>query len=784
MEHRHPVSAEKNSSCCGAGAPAAGPIDPVCGMTVAADPSKSATHGGTRYYFCCHGCLEKFQKDPERYLHKPSASVPAAASAEAIYTCPMHPDVKQKGPGSCPFCGMALEPLEPTAAEDTSEYDDMMRRLKIGAALTAPILFIAMGDMLPELDLHRRFGAHVMNGVQALLAAPVVLWGGWPFFERGWHSFKSANLNMFSLIALGVGAAFLFSLFALFFPGALPDAFKTNGMTPVYFEAASAIVSLVLLGQVLELRARSRTNAAIKALLALTPNTAIRITARGEEEEVHVDHIHPGDLLRVKPGAKIPVDGRITEGQSAVDESMVTGESLPVEKRPGNAVTAGTVNQRGSFLFRAEKVGSQTLLSQIVRMVSEAARSRAPIQKLADRVSAWFVPAVLVTAAVAFAAWTALGAGTSLANAVVAAVSVLIIACPCALGLATPISIMVGIGRGAREGVLIKDAESIERLEKIDTLVIDKTGTLTEGKPRVQSVVAMPGFGDADVLAHAASLEKSSEHPLAQAIVDFAQTRSATLKPIAHFESVTGKGVRGTIDGKRVSLGNFKMMQDAGVASAAAADEAERLRALGHTVVFVAFEDRLAGFISVADPIKPTTREAIDALRHSGLRIVVLTGDNATTATAVAAQLHLQDVKADVLPEDKYRYVQELQRQGRVVAMAGDGINDAPALAQADVGIAMGSGTDVAMGSAGIVLVKGDLRGIAKARTLSQRTMTNIRQNLFFAFVYNFVGVPIAAGALYPWFGILLSPMLASAAMAASSVSVIGNALRLRNVEL
>jgi P-type Cu2+ transporter len=784
MKHEHHSHA--HGSCCAAPKADATKsvqthIDPVCGMTVSPNPAKSFNHNGTVYYFCSPGCVTKFRADPARYLDKAEPAPAPDAPQGAIYTCPMHPEIRQVGPGNCPICGMALEPLMPTAEEDTSELDDMTRRFWVGVLLTSPLLLISMSEFIPGLDLHHRLGLNVFNWLQAFLATPVVLWGGWPFFERGWASFKTWNLNMFSLIALGTATAYVFSVIALLFPNALPDVFKTNGMVPLYFEAASVIVTLVLLGQVLELRARSRTNAAIKSLLELAPNTAVRVNADGTEQEVHLNEIHKGDRLRIKPGAKIPVDGEVIDGRSNVDESMITGEPMPAEKRPGSKATAGTVNQTGSFTMRADKVGAETLLAQIVQMVSDAGRSRAPIQKLADQVSAWFVPAVIAVAVMAFVVW--LWVDSSAAKGLVAAVSVLIIACPCALGLATPISIMVGVGRGAREGVLIKDAEALELMEKVDTLVVDKTGTLTEGAPKVQAIVVAAGFTEADVLAHAASLEKMSEHPLAQAIVTFAEEKRAALLPVKNFESVTGKGVRGEISGKPAALGNIKMMQDVGADATPVQAAAERLRALGQTVMFVAVERKLAGLISVADPIKATSREAIERLRQSGLHVVVLTGDNATTAAAVAKQLGIDDVKAEVLPQDKYRHVKELQQQGHIVAMAGDGINDAPALAQANVGIAMGTGTDVAMNSARVVLVKGDLRGIAKARTLSQDTMKNIRQNLFFAFVYNFLGVPVAAGVLYPWFGILLSPMIASAAMALSSVSVIGNALRLRKIE-
>ena len=765
--------------------------DPVCGMRISADPSKSVTHDGTSYYFCSSKCMVKFSADPRQYLHKHASSAPnpiltgkVPTAQDVIYTCPMHPEVRQIGPGNCPICGMALEPLLATAAEDTSELRDMTGRFWVSVVLSLPLLVITMSEFIPGLNLHHMLSADAFNWLQALLATPVVLWGGWPFFVRAWASFKTWNLNMFSLIGLGTAAAYLFSLVALLFPHLLPEAFKMNGMVPLYFEAAAVIVALVLMGQVLELRARSQTNSAIKALLALAPNTAMRVKSDGSEEEIHLDDVHVGDMLRVKPGSKVPVDGEVTDGRSNIDESMISGEPIPVQKHPGSKVTAGTVNQTGSFLLRAEKVGAETLLSQIVSMVNEASRSRAPIQKLADQVSGWFVPGVIAVALIAFAVWALVGPTPALANALVVAVSVLIIACPCALGLATPISIMVGIGRGAKEGVLIKDAEALELMEKVDTLVVDKTGTLTEGAPKVQRVIATAGFSEADVLAYSAALEKMSEHPLAQAILDYAQEKHIPLAAVEQFESVTGQGVRGQIDGKLVMLGNRRLMQASGIDAAPIEVEAQRLRELGQTVMFLGFDKRLAGLVSVADPIKSTTLEAIGQLRASGLRIVVLTGDNATTAQAVAKQLGLDEVKAEVMPEDKFKEVQALQKEGRIVAMAGDGVNDAPALAAANVGIAMGTGTDVAMNSARVVLVKGDLRGIAKARLLSQSTMKNIRQNLFFAFVYNFLGVPVAAGVLYPLFGILLSPMIASAAMSLSSVSVIGNALRLRRATI
>lgn len=792
MPHDHgPCCASHAASHAGDVAPSH--TDPVCGMTVSARPDYAVVFEAQTYYLCSQRCIEKFKGNPLRYLQphpaEPMSSAAApntdrSASDGEVYTCPMHPEVRQIGPGTCPKCGMALEAMSATAEADTSELDDMSRRFWVSAALTVPLVAMTMSELVPGADLAHRIGVSRFNWLQALLASPVVLWGGWPFFIRGWRSFTTWQLNMFSLIALGTAAAYLFSMVALLFPGALPQAFTMNGMVPVYFEVAAVIVTLVLLGQVLELRARSQTSSAVKALLALAPNTAIRVNADGTEEEIHLDAVHPGDILRVKPGEKIPVDGIVTEGRSNVDESMITGEPIPVEKQSGSKVTSGTVNQTGSFMLRAEKVGAETLLSQIVEMVNQASRSRAPVQKLADRVSLWFVPAVIVVAIVAFVVWALSGADAALAKALVVAVSVLIIACPCALGLATPISIMVGIGRGAREGVLIKDAEALELMEKVDTLVVDKTGTLTEGVPTLQQLVPTAGYDQKTLLRYAASLEAMSEHPLAHAIVSHAASQQVALQPVAGFDSVTGKGVRGTIDGRTVALGNARMMTDLGIDMTPQQDEVQGLRQMGHTVMFLGIDVRLAGLVSVADPVKSTTAEAIAALQHAGIDIVVLTGDSATTAAAVATQLGLTNVKGEVLPEDKFRHVQELQQQGRIVAMAGDGVNDAPALAQANVGIAMGTGTDVAMHSARIVLVKGDLRGIAKARRLSQYAMKNIRQNLFFAFIYNFVGVPIAAGVLYPWFGVLLSPMLASAAMSLSSVSVIANALRLRGARL
>ncbi len=777
------------ASCCmtmPAGAGADKPhLDPVCGMMVAASEDKMTEHKGTAYYFCCQSCVTKFKADPQAYLDKSRAPKTAKPVAkDALYTCPMDPEIVQVGPGTCPICGMALEPMEASAEEDTTELDDMTRRLKIATVLSLPLALIAMSDILPGVNLAHRLGMTAFGWLQAVLASPVVLWCGRPFFERAIASFKTWNLNMFSLIGMGTAAAFLFSVFALLFPSALPDAFRSHGMVPLYFEAAAVIVTLVLLGQVLELRARSQTSSAIRALLALAPDTAWRIGADGVESEVPLAEVNIGDRLRIKPGSKVPVDGTVTEGHSSVDESMLTGEPIPVEKLSGSKATAGTLNQTGSFVLQAEKVGSETLLAQIVKMVNEAGRSRAPIQKLADKVSGWFVPAVIAVAVLSFILWALLGPAPALANGLVAAVSVLIIACPCALGLATPISIMVGVGRGAGEGILIKDAEALELLEKVDTLVVDKTGTLTEGRPKVQSVIAAAGFNESEVLQLAASLEIMSEHPLAQAIAGHARKTETELFPVDAFNSLTGKGIQGQINGKPVSFGNSAMMQDAGIATSLLEAEAQQLHELGQTVMYLGVEKQLAGIISVTDPIKESSREAVDMLHASGLKIVMLTGDSAGTAAAVGRQLGIDQIKAEVLPEDKYRHIQSLQQQGRIVAMAGDGVNDAPALAQANVGIAMGNGTDIAMQSARVVLVRGDLRGIAKARLLSQHTMRNIRQNLFFAFFYNFVGVPIAAGVLFPWLGLLLSPMIASAAMSFSSVSVIGNALRLRKSKL
>ncbi|WP_183274062.1 heavy metal translocating P-type ATPase [Burkholderia pseudomallei] len=773
-------------------------VDPVCGMKVPIDTPRRYDYQGRTYRFCSDKCATAFRASPQRFVGTPKQRAGAsAAKPGTVYTCPMHPQIRANAPGACPICGMALEPLTPDAAEDGNpELRSMTRRFELGLVLAVPLVLMTMGAMVLPFDIGagidallarwpRPFGmpASWSQWVQAALATPVVLWGGWPFLVRGWKSFVTRRLNMFSLIGLGVCVAYLFSVFALLFPDTLPQAFRSGHEIPLYFEASAVIVTLVLLGQVLELRARSRTSSAIRDLLQLAPHTAVRVNPDGSEQTVPLDAVVVGDTLRVKPGSKVPVDGIVVAGHSSVDESMITGEPVPAEKTEGSPVTGATVNQTGTFVMRAQKIGTDTLLARIVQMVAEAGRSRAPIQKLADQVSGGFVLAVIVLAALAFAAWAAFGPAPALANALVVAISVLIIACPCALGLATPVSIIVGVGRGAREGVLIKDAEALELMEKVDTVVVDKTGTLTEGRPRVQTIVALGGQSERALLGDAASLEGASEHPLAQAIVEHAARMGAERKPVASFDSVPGKGVKGTLDARTVALGNAHLMADLAIDCTAADADSNRLREAGQTVMYVAIDGQLAGYIGVADPIKETTPDAVQLLKASGTHIVMLTGDNPVTANAVARTLSLDGVKAGVLPEDKYRHVQALQQQGHVVAMAGDGVNDAPALAQANVGIAMGTGTDVAMNSARIVLVKGDLRGIARARALSVATMKNIRQNLFFAFVYNAVGIPVAAGVLYPWFGITLSPIFASAAMAASSVSVIGNALRLRGAK-
>jgi len=705
------------------------------------------------------------------------------AATRTEYTCPMHPQIVRPGPGSCPICGMALEPRTVTTQEENPELRDMSRRFWVSLILTVPLLGIAMADMLPGMAVQRSLGSW-LPWIELILATPVVLWGGWLFFQRGWASIVNRSTNMFTLIAMGTGVAYLYSLIATVLPGIFPSSFRDmSGVPAVYFEAAAAIVTLVLLGQVLELRARSRTGAAIRALLDLSPKMA-RILRDGEEKDIPLEQVNPGDRLRVRPGEKVPVDGIVLEGSSAVDESTITGESIPVEKAPGCRVIGATVNGNGSFVMKAEHVGSETLLAQIVQMVSQAQRSRAPIQRLADRVAAWFVPAVIGIAALTFMVWSFAGPAPRLAHALVNAVAVLIIACPCALGLATPMAIMVGTGRGAHAGVLIRNAEALEILEKVDTLVVDKTGTLTEGKPSVESVVPVAGVSDVELVRLVASLEQGSEHPLGAAIVAAAKANSIVLTTVSEFQSRTGLGVSGKVDGKTVVAGNEKLLTDLGIATFALARQADELRRNGQSLVFIAVNGRAAGLIGIADPIKSTTPQALRDLKATGLRIVMLTGDNRSTAEIVARKLGIEEFEAEVLPQKKSEVVQRLQKQGRVVAMAGDGINDAPALAQADVGIAMGTGTDVAMESGGVTLVKGDLAGIVRARKLSQATMRNIRQNLFFAFIYNSIGVPVAAGVLYPFFGLLLSPILAAAAMSFSSVSVITNSLRLRKVQL
>ncbi len=710
---------------------------------------------------------------------------PTPASAEGvIYTCPMHPQIRQPGPGNCPICGMALEPETPLIQEGPSaELTDMTRRFWIGLALSIPVLFLEMGGHL--FDLHMLVSPKTSNWVQMVLATPVVLWAGWPFFERGWKSILSRHLNMFTLIAMGTGVAWAYSMVATLLPGLFPETLRTaDGTVAVYFEAAAVITVLVLLGQVLELRAREQTGGAIRALLDLAPKTARRIREDGTDEDVGLDVVSVGDRLRVRPGEQVPVDGVLLEGRSSVDESMITGESMPVTKEVGSKLIGGTMNQTGGFVMEAAKVGRDTMLSQIVRMVADAQRSRAPIQRLADEVSGWFVPVVIGVAIIAFAVWMIMGPEPRFAHGLVAAVAVLIIACPCALGLATPMSIMVGVGRGARLGVLIKNAEALERFEKVDTLIVDKTGTLTEGRPKVTAIVPREGLAEADLLRLAATLERSSEHPLALAVVNAANERNIPLGTAQDFDSPVGKGVTGTVEGRRLILGSHRIMGESGIDVKALTAKAEELRGEGATVIFMASDGEVAGLFAIADPVKATTPKAVKALVEEGVRVVMLTGDNRTTAQAVASRLGIQEVEAEVLPEDKSKIVARLRSEGKIVAMAGDGVNDAPALAAADVGIAMGTGTDVAIESAGVTLLKGDLEGIVRARQLSRATMANIRQNLFFAFIYNAAGVPIAAGALYPTFGLLLSPIIAAAAMALSSVSVIGNSLRLRSMEL
>ncbi|EPR14148.1 Copper-transporting P-type ATPase [Sphingobium indicum IP26] len=758
--------------------------DPVCGMSV--DPVKTphhADHAGMTYHFCSASCQSKFVSDPERYLGPPAPQ--AAVSPGTIWTCPMHPEVRQDHPGACPICGMALEPATITAESGPSpELRDMSRRFWIGLALALPVFLLEMGGhVFPAL--HHLVPMKVSTWIQLVLATPVVLWAGWPFFERGWASLRSRNLNMFTLIAMGTGVAWVYSMVAALAPGIFPPAFRgADGSVAIYFEAAAVITVLVLLGQVLELRARERTSGAIKALLNLAPKTARRIGPDGTDEEIGLDLVAVGDRLRVRPGEKVPVDAVVADGRSSLDESMVTGESMPVTKAAGDKVIGGTLNQTGALVIVAEKVGRDTMLARIVQMVAEAQRSRAPIQRMADQVSGWFVPVVIGIALLAFVGWGIWGPEPRFAYGLVAAVAVLIIACPCALGLATPMSIMVGVGRGAGLGVLIKNAEALEHMEKVDTLVVDKTGTLTEGRPAVTGIVPATGFDDGQVLRLAAAVERASEHPLALAIVEAARARGLELPEVADFDSPTGRGALGTVEGKRIVLGNAVFLKDQGIDPSELSEQADDLRRTGATAIFIGVDGKVAGAFAIADPVKETTPQALAALRQEGIRVVMLTGDNRTTAEAVAAKLGIEEVEAEVLPDQKSAVVAKFKKEGRVVAMAGDGVNDAPALAAADVGIAMGSGTDVAIESAGVTLLKGDLNGIVRARRLSQTTMSNIRQNLVFAFIYNAAGIPVAAGLLYPIFGILLSPMIAAAAMALSSVSVVANALRLNRQPL
>jgi P-type Cu+ transporter len=807
-------------------------VDPVCGMKVVPQKATaSVEHAGRTWYFCCTGCRTKFEAAPARYdgsqlaalasvgsiskaprpnasptvtyscpMHpevlsgKPGAcpkcgmaldaTQPATAAERTEYTCPMHPQIVRDGPGACPICGMALEPRTVAVNAANPELVSMTRRFWVGLALTLPLLAIMVSDLLPSHPLQHLLPGRELGWVELALATPVVLWGGWPFFERGWASFAHRSLNMFTLISIGTAAAYLYSLAAVAAPGLFPASFRDDsGNLGLYFEAAAVITVLVLLGQILELRARSQTSGAIQALLGLAPKTARRISSDGQESDVALSEVTIGDLLRIRPGEKVPVDGVVIEGSSSVDESMVTGESIPVEKAAGARVVGGTINGTGSLVMKAERVGSATLLAQIVKMVSEAQRTRAPIQRLADRVASYFVPAVLTAAVITFVCWAAFGPQPRYAHALVNAVAVLIIACPCALGLATPMSIMVGTGRGAGEGILVRNAEALEMMEKVNTLVVDKTGTLTEGKPRLSTVIPAEGVDETQLLQAMASLEKASEHPLAAAILAAAREKKIELLPVENFASLTGKGVSGAIGGKQVSAGNAALMRDLGASLQVMEQQAEALRQAGQTVMFLALDGRLSGLVAVADPVRDTTLEAIQELKQEGIKVVMITGDNHSTAAALAGKLGI-DFEAEVLPAQKAEAVKRLQAQGAVVAMAGDGVNDAPALAQAQVGIAMGTGTDVAMESGGIILVKGDLRGILKARRLSQRTMSNIRQNLFFAFFYNALGVPLAAGVLYPVFGWLLNPMIAAAAMSFSSVSVIANALRLRTAPL
>ncbi|MBI4807857.1 MAG: heavy metal translocating P-type ATPase [Nitrosomonadales bacterium] len=794
--------------------------DPVCGMTVAPESRLRFIHEGRTYLFCSAKCLDKFQAAPNDYSNTHQNTPSPAAAGGAVYTCPMHPEVRQPAPGNCPKCGMTLEPEFPTApgaveytcpmhpeivrnapgscpkcgmaleprnaaGEDHAELDDMTRRFWISAVLALPVFILAMAtDLFPQV-LPASVSMPALQWIEFLLATPAVLWGGWPIFRRGYESVVNRSLNMFTLIALGVGVAWSYSVVAMLLPGIFPPAMRSMMDTvPVYFEAAAVIMALVLLGQVMELRARSQTSAAIKLLLGLAPKTARIVRSNGNEEDIPLEQVQPNDVLRVRPGEKVPVDGMVLEGTSALDESMVTGESIPVEKTMGARLIGATVNGTGSLLMRAERVGADTLLAQIVHMVSEAQRSRAPIQRLADVVAGYFVPAVMAVALATLTIWGLWGPEPRLAHAVVNAVAVLIIACPCALGLATPMSIMVGTGRGATLGVLIKNAEALETMEKVNTLVVDKTGTLTEGKPKLTAVVPLAGFDEGEVLRLGASLERASEHPLAAAIVKGAQDRNIELEPVGEFRSITGKGVTGTVEGRAVALGNLKLFEELHIAAGDLPARAEALRGDGQTVMLLAIDGKAAGLIGVADPVKASTPDAIRALHEEGVQVIMLTGDNRVTAQAVASKLGIDRIEAEVLPEQKASIVKQLQAQGRIVAMAGDGVNDAPALAQAQVGIAMGTGTDVAMESAGVTLIKGDLTGIVRAVRLSRATMKNIRQNLFFAFIYNVLGIPVAAGVLYPFFGLLLSPIIAAAAMSFSSVSVIANALRLRRVSL
>lgn len=781
-------SKHEGQSCCSIEHKKDGNLvkDPVCGMMIDSTSAKggSTSYNDQTFYFCNPKCKTKFEADPTKYLNlkvEPSQK----ADTNAIYTCPMHPEIRQKGPGNCPICGMALEPEEVTLEEvENPELTDFTKRLKVSVPLTIPLLLLAMSDLIPGQPVQHAMPPWLNASIQFLLATPVVLWSGFPFFARGWASVKSRNFNMFTLIAIGTGVAYVFSLVGTFFPSVFPDSLKVHGgMVPLYYEAAAVITALVLLGQVLELKARSQTGNAIRALLGLAPKTARKLKSDGSEEEIPVEHIHVGDLLRVRPGEKIPVDGEVTDGRSSIDESMITGEPIPVEKQIGDPITGATVNGTGSLIMKATKVGSDTLLAQIVKMVSQAQRSRAPIQKLADTVSGYFVPAVIAIALVTAVVWFLVGPEPRLTHAIINAVSVLIIACPCALGLATPMSIMVGTGKGANVGVLIKSAEALERLEKITTLVVDKTGTLTIGKPKLAVVKTLSGFDELNTLKAVASLEKLSEHPLAEAIVQGAAEKSLKIESVTEFESFTGMGVKGKIQNLTVLVGNKKLLEKFGVECGELSQIARELQSTGHGAMFAAIDGKPAAVIAVKDPIKESAKPAIEYFHSKGIKVVMLTGDNRNTAEVVAREMGIDRVEAEVLPQQKNEIIQKLKSEGQVVAMAGDGINDAPALAQADVGIAMGTGTDVAMESAGMTLVKGDLIGIVRAHKLSQATMKNIRQNLLFAFGYNALGVPIAAGLLYPAFGLLLSPMIASLAMSLSSVSVVANALRLRGQE-